>query len=181
MNEGGRDRNNGDRLWDTQNNNRGGYNVGTFQRISYYQNTIVPIEWTQQHSCGNRDGNHCELIIQYTCGDPHVRDGSTTNTIPTDNTQCTGTNGDCDTDFTYGRHESQASYMACRYRSRNKGLFLGTQRMRGNSARFTRQNNNGGRSGYECPEERDYYPYWQPYDHTAQQSIAQHSAVQAVK
>ena len=64
------------RLFDSQNNDRGGYNVGSMGSLYYYEGSILSIEWTNQHSCGDQN-NHCEQILQYMCGD-QVRDGATT-------------------------------------------------------------------------------------------------------
>lgn len=170
LNEASRDRDNGNRMFDSQNNNRGGVNAGTYGRPYYYVGSVLPIDWTNQHSCGQGNNINCEIIIQYYCDANLTRDGMTTSRIPDPDrltsdelyTQCLG--GDCDNDYRYGRHESLASYRHCKYRSRNRGLWTSSQDMRGNrrGAIFTRQNNNGNRRGYECPEERDYYPYWHP-------------------
>ena len=42
LNEANRDRDNANRLFDSQNNNRGGYNVG---RMYFYEGEIIPHEW----------------------------------------------------------------------------------------------------------------------------------------
>lgn len=155
LDERGRERNNANRMFDSQNNNRGGYNVG---HLTYYTGEKVPISWTNQHGSGKYQLKETELVLQYAC-DGLMRDGTTTNRIPDNPTQCQDYN--CDTDVEYGRHESWASYQYCKATERNKGLFTANQNLNNrNAAIYTRQDSKGTRYGYECPEERDYYPYW---------------------
>jgi len=61
-----------------------------------------------------------------------------------------------------GMHETPQFYNDCNRVQRNRGLFTADQNVNRRSAIGTRQNPNGGRRGLECPEERDYYPYWRP-------------------
>lgn len=172
LNEQNTNRNNANRLFDSQNNAKGGYcyTLGT-PPMSFFEGSMLPVEWTAQHGCGNPK-MECNMVLQYMCGlqkEPNatvqIRDGTTTNTIPDDpnqfNTQ------DANGNFIYGMHEPYAFYQACKTRQRNMGLFVadrvtGQNTLTGTTARFTRQNNNGDRHGFECPEERDYYPYWHP-------------------
>jgi len=158
LDEENRERNNANRMCDTQNNNRGGYNVG---KGSYYVGEKVPIMWTNQHGSSDYQMQHTEFVLQYMC-DPLLRDGTTTNTIPEKQIDCQ--NFDCDTDVRFGRHESFDYYQMCKTVQRNKGLFTANQNLQGDTAKYTRQNPAGTRHGYECPEERDYYPYWRPTD-----------------
>lgn len=205
LNEQSANRNNGDRLFDSQNNNRGGYNVGdknddaangatshvetftlntdqaTQYQMMFYEGSKLQFEWTNQHGCGGSEVNdtqklNCNLVIQYMCDvdrfnnnngavtifSDHsmtvdMRDGATTNTIEdADNFA----EVDDDPNPDRGRHESRGWYYHCEKRFRNKGLFHADQNLNGDAAKYTRQNPNGNRRGLECPEERDYYPYW---------------------
>jgi len=214
LNEQSAERNNGDRLFDSQNNNRGGYNVGekantpfsptqpylppqtvfdystppvggyppSQYQFVFYEGSTLTVQWHNQHGCGGNEANdpyklHCQIISQFMCetapggrAEPtlpmavvDLQDGGNTNTPDTASSfaqisevQTNNNNNN------YGRHESEAFYYFCQSVQRNWWLFHADQNLGGSNAVFTRQNAGGNRNGLECPEERDYYPWWNP-------------------
>uniref|UniRef100_A0A0B7ADP4 Protein DD3-3 n=2 Tax=Arion vulgaris TaxID=1028688 RepID=A0A0B7ADP4_9EUPU len=206
LNENTATRTNANRLFDSQNNNRGGYNAGDKEstasgnnetnqyRMKYFQSSqwetlsndkgksFLTMEWTNQHGCGGNEDTspqkqNCDLILQYMCQDDTasstdtLRNGVTTNTQDYTKPNPSNVAADRksrDVKSDRGIHESWDWYNKCYLRERNKGLFVADQKLTANngmgssSAIYTRQNPTGNRYGYECPEERDYYPYWHP-------------------
>lgn len=177
-------RNNANRLFDSQNNAAGGYAVtcnrpegATTQddincySMKYYAGTVIPIRWTAQHNCG--ENNECQFILQYACEDDlgtNIRDGRPQNA---NGNTCTETipekpdfqlKNEGENIEKYGKNEDFSYYQRCKERERNVFLFTADQNLKGKSAIYTRQNPNGNRYGFECPEERDYYPYWAESD-----------------
>lgn len=171
------------------------------KRMYYYEGSILPIEWTNQHGCGSNSKVSCEIVLQYACEDtldpqvdnfwpwvtnkgeesteyfgtqhfrsedniaaprdgvPRDNDDAATDTIPDSENAAIP---DSREDRRFGMQESYDHYQLCQRTERNKGLYTADQRMRRNDRRGTRQNPNGNRNGLECPEERDYYPWWAP-------------------
>lgn len=156
------DRNNNNRLFNSQNNAAGGYAVAP--SMYYYAGSILSFEWTNQHSCGSNGKVNCNFVWQYSCS-PDYKDG-TTNDPTGDNggNTCTNEVTEANQDDTnVGRHESFAYFDDCNQRARNLNLFHAAENVNNNNgAQATRQNTGGGTSGFECQEERDYYPYWHP-------------------
>ena len=169
LNEENQNAQNQNRLFDSQNNAKGGYQWG--DTMTYYEGSLLQVEWTAQHGCGQNHLNvDCNFVLQYMCG-PWIRDGDeqgTANTIGVDDSTGGVSYDSADSPIggSRGQHEPLTWYQACYTRSRNQGLFNADQNLGGaTSAVRTRQNpngNNGNRHGFECPEERDYYPYWTP-------------------
>eukprot|EP01114_Cavostelium_apophysatum_P000137 TRINITY_DN10142_c0_g1_i1.p1 TRINITY_DN10142_c0_g1~~TRINITY_DN10142_c0_g1_i1.p1 ORF type:complete len:601 (+),score=114.88 TRINITY_DN10142_c0_g1_i1:33-1835(+) len=166
LNEANANRNNANRLFDTQNNAKGGYCLGP--QMVYYEGSVLQVEFSPGHGCSH-PGVTCTIILQYTCGsenaDPlaRIRDGTSTDTIPDDqNTAAQIDQTVSPPEPRYGMHESYSYYQNCKNRNRNMGLWTADRTIGGPSAKFTRQNNMGSRYAFECPEERDYYPYWHP-------------------
>jgi hypothetical protein len=198
-------RNNNARLFDSQNNDKGGYPwqgdrtaSGALGRapdpMTYYVGSTLQTEWTIQHGCGDNPSTTCDLVIQYACEDtlPGLRDGWPTGGL-TEADPGAATAGkasgwetrafknnvgkspefggdgtdriSCETkgDIEYGMHESFEYWQTCAGRQRNHGLYTADQKLCHDAgATSTRQNPKGNRSGFECPEERDYWPYWAP-------------------
>jgi len=171
LNEANTNRNNANRLFDSQNNAKGGYCWGP--SMTFYTGSQLSVEWTNQHGCGSNPKLSCNLVVQYMCTSrstatayTYIRDGETTNTITADATgpTSTGTDGN----YLYGLHESYQNYLNCETLNRNMGLFIADRATQGGldgsrpTAIYSRQNNNGDQYGFECQEERDYYPWWHP-------------------
>mmetsp|Transcript_18783 Transcript_18783/g.33372 ORF Transcript_18783/g.33372 Transcript_18783/m.33372 type:complete len:1366 (+) Transcript_18783:92-4189(+) len=182
---------NANRLFDSQNNAASGYQIGddcrpackdadnnydvtkegaTKGTMQYYQGSELYIEWFMQHGCGVGQPNvRCQIILQYMCEaeNPGLRDGTGQGSAAGDDDDPTEADA---ADAARGLHESVDYWWACYRRERNKGLYTADRQMDDNGgATSTRQNPNGNgrrrgnqRHGLECPEERDYYPYWHP-------------------
>jgi hypothetical protein len=143
---------------------------------TYYQTSELYIEWTMQHGCGvDHPNTKCQVILQYMCDsdNPGLRDGTARDDNIAGGQTEPPLNAEAE-DETLAQHEPVDYYLNCRARERNKGLYTADQNLNeergatatrqnaGGNANAADTNNNNGRNGLECPEERDYYPTGTP-------------------
>jgi len=137
----------------------------------FYQGSELYIEWTASHGCGLGNPDViCQMILQYMCesDNPDLRDGYRRGKQNTAGGEVEPPNEASASDLELGQHEPLDFYLDCRLRERNRGLYTADQDVVDSfGATATRQNPDGNavateRHGLECPEERDYYPYWHP-------------------
>uniref|UniRef100_A0A7S1TRP3 Uncharacterized protein n=1 Tax=Phaeomonas parva TaxID=124430 RepID=A0A7S1TRP3_9STRA len=105
----------------------------------------------------NTPENNC-MVATPRDGIPDNANDAATDTIPNNANSAVPS----DNTRRFGMHESYAYYDLYSRTERNNGLWTADQDVRRRDMRGTRQNPNGNRRGLECPEERDYYPYWAP-------------------
>jgi hypothetical protein len=156
--------NNYNRLFDSQNSGSGGYacprsveSGGKQQeKIKLFSGSKLNIEWTTTNNLFEEDSN-ANIILQYACG-KNIRDGIPINMQDDATDSNTFANKD---DARQSSHEEYDYYKKCSIRNRNNGLFTADLNV-GRGAIHTRQNLEGNKHGWECQEERDYYPYWHP-------------------
>jgi hypothetical protein len=151
--------NNRDRLFNSQSDSSGGYacprsvDNKVQEKIKLYVGSKLNIEWTTSKNLIDSNSN---IILQYSCaksmrdGTPMDQNDSATDSLTEQNRE----------DPRQGTHEEFTYFKKCSTRSRNKGLF--TSDVSIDSSYGTRQNKFAEKYGWECPEERDYYPYWHP-------------------
>ena len=179
LDEGGGVRANDRRLFDSQNDPKGGYGFGgsaadKAEPLKYVAGSELSVELSTSHGCGVRDAA-CVIVVQYMCNP-----GATTPPgLPTDTTNANtgvstaegpvrdGTVSDTpdpnNADANSGLHEPASFANDCLDRERNKGLdAMGQSVSNSRGAMATRQNPTGDRYGNECSEEASYHPYWHP-------------------
>jgi hypothetical protein len=121
--------------------------------------------WPFSEGKNNRDGRFKQSfrsgdnIAAPRDGIPRDSDDAATDTIPDNRANAIPNSVE---NRRFGMHENYDYYQRCQRTERNKGLYTADQNVRREDQRGTRQNPNGNRQGLECPEERDYYPWWHP-------------------
>ena len=168
LNENSAQNTNPNRLFKSENNRRGGYNVADSSdepfeteneqfAMSYFMGSELTIEWTSLVGCGeDEDGdriNDCEIVLQSLCQEDDdridswgIKNGVRADTIPFE--------GENSENLENGKSESRSAKNDRRKNSMNLDFGLHES-----WEMFDRCENSGNeRFGLECETERDNYP-----------------------